>query len=178
MFFQSICCAILVTCVFGRQLQISNSFMTGITVSVTGYSDIQMSSLSNHNLNVEEPWSGIITACHSYCGDDVRTQAQLTLSSKGDSYAVSLVNGFNIRIRIETQKPCNGTLCYSDLLSLCPQENRIIKSNRVVACMNTPSLFEKECPEAIVTDGEKSSKTKSCHNPGQLYRVNFGKDFE
>lgn len=51
------------------------------------------------NLELESGWSGSISACSDVC-DVTRTSAELNIGAAQDQYDISLVNGFNLPMKV------------------------------------------------------------------------------
>ncbi|RDX81477.1 hypothetical protein CR513_37843, partial [Mucuna pruriens] len=81
------------------------------------------------------------------------TVVELTLNGTGglDFYEMSLVDGFNLPVRVDPRgRNCMGTGCALDLNVMCPRELKVIREGESVACGAEPSLstefFKAACP--------------------------------
>ncbi|KAJ8946566.1 hypothetical protein NQ318_008296 [Aromia moschata] len=160
----------VVTLLFGaaysRVLQVQNIASVPLVVSITGQDDVTVLPKTMVLVTVEEDFSGTISAIPSNAenADIPTTKVQLTLSPAGDSYAVSLIDGFNLKAKIVPIQGinCSAAVCFADLISKCPLENRVINSfNVTVACSNSPLVFRTICPRAVVSS-EDVTKVLRC----------------
>ncbi|TKY70339.1 Thaumatin protein 1 [Spatholobus suberectus] len=105
------------------------------------------------------------------------TQAEFTLNGADglDSFHVSLVDGFNLPMRVEPAGGtgagnCRATGCVVDLNVACPTELKVIRDGEGVACKSTcqaepcnsslPSeFFKNACPGARVDVNDPTSFT-------------------
>ncbi|XP_019881448.1 uncharacterized protein LOC109609252 [Aethina tumida] len=148
---------LVVSATFAKQVVVQNKANSILQVSVTGQDDITLLPKTIVNLELDSTWSGSISACNDVC-DGPRSSAVLNLGTDQDQYAVSLVDGFNLPIKVIpiNSKGCNAAVCGANINKLCPAENQVVNSLGVVrACKNSPLLFQSLCPKAVVTLGDQ-----------------------
>ncbi|CAH0564875.1 unnamed protein product [Brassicogethes aeneus] len=174
MFFKIIVSALLVSTVFSRRVSINNYQQKELTVSITGRDDIKMPPHSQIPLDLEENWSGKISGCSEMC-EGPRTEVELTLGAEMDQYDVSLINGWNLPMKIVPQNGdnCQASVCTPNMLHICPDEDRVLNARGIpVACRNSPMVFKKVCPNSITDENDRPAKVHNCHAEG--YKVMFG----
>jgi len=91
--------------------------------------------------------------CNGAGGVPPASLAEFTLNNSGglDFYDVSLVDGYNLPISIESDQPkssdpyhCGTPSCVSDLNQNCPQELQDTIGGRVVACLSACEKFNTD----------------------------------
>ncbi|KAJ8935266.1 hypothetical protein NQ314_012908 [Rhamnusium bicolor] len=182
MFTKIIVTVFLLAVTYCRVLQVRNAGSVPLLISVTGQSDLTLLSETTALVTVEDDFAGSISAIPSGSErfDIPRTKAELTLSVAGDSYAVSLKDGFNLKAKLgilgsrigislkkkvrnicflmccsNSRKNCSSALCSANLNTNCPIANKVFNSlGDVVACKNSPLVFKAICPKAIVSSDD------------------------
>ncbi|KAJ8917998.1 hypothetical protein NQ315_011451 [Exocentrus adspersus] len=159
MFSETFIVTLLVAATYGRVLQVRNSGSVPLSVSVTGQDDVTVLTGATAFVTVPDDFSGSVTAVPVGSeGNDVpRTRAELTLGTTGDSYAVSLVEGFNLAAKIVPIQGagCTTAVCSANLKARCPVADQVVDAlGVVVACSNSPLVFSTVCPKAVVTAGD------------------------
>ncbi|KAG5872227.1 hypothetical protein JTB14_017046 [Gonioctena quinquepunctata] len=155
MFFQSfvivLFCAIAVQ---GKTLVVKNVGSKSLVVSVSDQDDITVLSGEAALVTVSDDFSGTLSAVPVDAEvTSVRTKAEFTLSDTSDTFAVSLIDGFNLEVKIvAVGASCSASLCMANLLDVCPTSNQVTNSaGTVVACTNNETIFGTICPKALVT---------------------------
>ncbi|KAI9118483.1 hypothetical protein K1719_010815 [Acacia pycnantha] len=132
------------------------------------------------------------------------TLAEFTLgntSSDKDFYDVSMVDGYNVEVRVQAIRgtgDCQDAGCITDLNSVCPRELQVKDGDSVVACESactafqapefccvgdhaTPEtcaptmyseLFKRACPRAYSFAYDDPSSTCTCSSPDH-YTITF-----
>ncbi|KAL6652457.1 hypothetical protein ACP70R_011382 [Stipagrostis hirtigluma subsp. patula] len=102
------------------------------------------------------------------------TVAEFTMDGKGgkDSYDVSLVDGFNLPMRVLPHGGCPVSGCAADLNAACPADQQVTSAGGVVACKASAGsrFFKKACP------GAKSSGADNalgCAGEDDGYTITF-----
>jgi hypothetical protein len=94
-----------------------------------------------------------------------------------DFYDISLVDGYNLLMKIEPiagtfqtspfgnpKYDCKAVLCKHDMLSDCPNELKEVKNGRTVACLSACSKFHNQeycCPNGSPFGSAKTCKASS-----------------
>lgn len=176
------------------------------------------------DINIPSPWSGRVWARRACSNDGGRfhcnsadcgsgqvecngagaapaTLAEFTINGKYglDYYDVSLVDGFNIRVSIVPQAPCETRSCLFNINSRCPPELIAARNGAGVtigcesACVKYGSpeycctgsydrptcpptrysmFFKNLCPQAYSYAKDDQSSTSTC-NTGVNYHITF-----
>nr|XP_023027249.1 uncharacterized protein LOC111515255 [Leptinotarsa decemlineata] len=154
MLFQTLVAAFFfTTLVQARNITIQNIGSRSLSVSITGQNDFTVLPNGAVLVAVSEDFSGTISAVP--VGSEVknvRTQAHFTLGSISDTFAVSLIEGFNVGVKIVSiGSNCGKSVCMANLLTVCPLANQVISSvGTVEACTNDVTTFRWKCPTAVV----------------------------
>ncbi|KAJ7539476.1 hypothetical protein O6H91_11G095800 [Diphasiastrum complanatum] len=143
---------------------------------------------------------GNVLACNGAGGNPPATLVEITLGSK-DFYDVSLVDGFNLPVRISPiggSGDCRAADCVSNVNGVCPSQLQVTNNGQVVACQsacgkfnlaqycctgsnNTPStcpptsyskVFKNACPNAYSYAYDDASSTFTCSGPSG-YTITF-----
>ncbi|EFJ11333.1 hypothetical protein SELMODRAFT_426298 [Selaginella moellendorffii] len=61
-----------------------------------------------------------------------------------DYYDVSLVDGYNLPLRINPEYNCASAGCHSDVNARCPKELQVRKDNWVIGCKSACEVFHSE----------------------------------
>ncbi|CAH0550172.1 unnamed protein product [Brassicogethes aeneus] len=167
--------ALLISTVYGVNVTVQHYGKEEITVSITGMEDIKMLPGAVQMVSMEENWSGNISACSEVC-DGPKTVAELKLGAEQDQYVVSVVNGFNLPMKLipEThhETHCKASVCAANVLKMCPEENRVVDSlGNTAACQGVPELLKAVCPDAIVEETERITKEQCCKALGYLVLI-------
>ncbi|XP_019881484.1 uncharacterized protein LOC109609283 [Aethina tumida] len=161
---------LLISAAFGKQVLVQNEKNVALTLSVSNQDDQKVLPHSLVNLTLPEEWQGGISACAEIC-DGPRTLVELTLSANGDFYDVSLINGFNVPIKvipIERQN-CRAAICGANINKVCPEENQVTNSlGEVEACKHSPLIFQTLCPRAVISP-EDNTNVLTCN--ATSYRI-------
>ncbi|XP_019881486.1 uncharacterized protein LOC109609286 [Aethina tumida] len=164
---------LLISITFAKQIVVQNKGRTPLQVSITGKDNISLLAHSIAKVDLEEGWSGSISACREVC-DGPKTVAELSIGATADQYSVSLVNGFNLPIKVVPIKGrrCTAAICSAKINKLCPVENQVSNSlGVVVACKKSPAIFQKVCKKAVIVEGDILN-VKTCN--AQSYKVIIG----
>ncbi|XP_058225225.1 pathogenesis-related thaumatin-like protein 3.5 [Rhododendron vialii] len=95
---------------------------------------------------------GSIEECGSIYSLPLATFANFLLDDQFDSYAINLVEGFNIPISIVPSGgsgDCRPVRCLTDLNIHCPSKLQVRRNGRVVACKSACTAFKQ--PEYCCT---------------------------
>ncbi|XP_057816117.1 pathogenesis-related thaumatin-like protein 3.5, partial [Cryptomeria japonica] len=87
---------------------------------------------------------GGLLQCSQVGGVPPVTLTEFTLADDVDFYDVSLVDGYNVPLSIETlggRGDCRAAGCWSDLTDTCPPELAVNENGRVVACKSACEAF-------------------------------------
>ena len=137
--------------------------------------------------------------CNGAGGIPPASLAEMTLNGDGgqDFYDVSLVDGYNVPLRINVDN-CESSGCVSDLNDICPQDLQEVVDGRVVACLSacekyntdeyccrgdygTPDrcpptsyseIFKTACPQAYSYAYDDKTSTFTCPQ-GSNYEIVF-----
>ncbi|CAG9772863.1 unnamed protein product [Ceutorhynchus assimilis] len=146
--------AILAVGTQAKTLQLVNGRSSGIQVNV-GNDLVSLVANGGTVLELEDNWSGTITAVPENAEDTTgpKTKLQLSLGAS-DSYSISLEDGFNVGLKIIPvgSTNCLASVCVaSSILRVCPLLGQVTNSNgTVVGCQSSPLLMAKICPLAVV----------------------------
>ncbi|EFJ12946.1 hypothetical protein SELMODRAFT_271835 [Selaginella moellendorffii] len=135
-----------------------------------GTGGVKLDSWQSHDLNPGADWAGRFWGrrgcnfdgngrghCDSGdCGDKLNcgnsggvtpaTLAEFQLNGHGnqDFYDVSLVDGYNLPMRINPEWNCKSAGCHSDLNAICPNELKVWKDNWVIGCKSACEVFQTD----------------------------------
>nr|AAW56441.1 PR-5-like protein [Diaprepes abbreviatus] len=156
--------SVLVAVSYGKTVTVINKHSTALVITVDGV-DYTVASKGLVALEQTDEWSGSITAVplDAEILDGPKTKVEFSLNTLGDSYSISLVDGFNLPVKVvpNGSTNCRAPVCAANILALCPIANQVINSTgTVVACQNSPTLFSAVCPLAVVD--ETSIGVPSC----------------
>ncbi|KAJ8978325.1 hypothetical protein NQ317_015939 [Molorchus minor] len=168
MFTKIVTVSLLLSMAYARVLLVRNEVSVPLIVSVTDQDDVTVLNHTTVPLTVPDAFSGSISAIRSDTENKnvPRTRVELNLDAIADTYAVSLIDGFNLRAKVVPIQGtnCSAAVCAANLRSagLCPVENQVVNSLGVIeACTNSPLLFGKVCPKAVVSS-EDVTQVLSC----------------
>lgn len=157
--------SVLVAVSYGKWVKVKSGHSTALVVTIGG-TDYTMGTGEVVALDVGDEWSATITAVPvgAEVFDGPKTRAELSLSASGDSYSVSLADGFNLPVKVvpNSSTRCIPSHCAANILKVCPLANQVTNSlGRVVACQNSPLVMNTLCPLAIV-DESTSIRIQTC----------------
>ncbi|KAL1513821.1 hypothetical protein ABEB36_003174 [Hypothenemus hampei] len=153
---------VLISASNAKVVNVKNGCSTPILVNVE---DTQYTLLSGEKIILTTPpeWSATISAVTLDNQEQQvgKTEAKLSFNTTQDRYSVSLVNGFNLRLKIvpNGSSGCNTALCTFDLLHLCPKNSQVLNNlGQVIGCENEPEIMSYICPLAIVNQSSDNEQ--------------------
>ncbi|XP_050297165.1 uncharacterized protein LOC126736706 [Anthonomus grandis grandis] len=158
-----------------KVVNVKNSKSVALTVRV-GDEEHALAARGMLSLTLDDGWSGEISAVPATAEvtDSPRTSATLSLSSTSDTYSISLLNGFNLGLKIVPtgSSNCSSVVCAANLLNACPVANRVSNSlGEVVGCQLSTVIMSTMCPLAVVDDATALTNVKSCSDALSLMVV-------
>lgn len=167
---------------------------TGTQAPTTGF---ELGSQASNSVNIPSPWSGRIwarfvcsnsagkftclsgdcgtgqVACNNQGGAPPTTLIEYTLAGDGgkDFYDVSLVDGFNLPVKVEPQGGgCSSTDCPVDINAQCPSDQAVRNPNGggVIGCKSACLAFN--LPQYCCTGAYATSDTCKPSTYSQFFK--------
>ncbi|KAF6208553.1 hypothetical protein GE061_017011 [Apolygus lucorum] len=178
-----ICLFVLVAVVTGNRIRIRNNCPFTVWPGIMGNpgkgqpdgGGFALGSHQTRDINVARNWAGRIwprTECERSghcktgdCGNRIQCNgaggvppvslAEITFAGAGglDYYDISLVDGYNIPIKMEPtdgfqrrggRYDCKAAGCHADLNAICPKELAVRNGGRTIACMSACMKFNTD----------------------------------
>ncbi|XP_030760497.1 thaumatin-like protein 1 [Sitophilus oryzae] len=156
----------LIVLAASKVVKVQNKRSNSLLVSVGG-SEYTVAANSVVAVTLDDEWSGSISAIpvDAEVTDGPKTQIDFSLSTAEDSYSVSLLNGFNLPVKVIAtgSTACTSSVCAANILRVCPTDSQVLNSTgTVVACQNSPLVMSNLCPLAVVDELTSIANVQKC----------------
>ncbi|KAG5868718.1 Thaumatin-like protein 1a [Gonioctena quinquepunctata] len=168
-----------------KGIQIKNKGNERLWIEMTNEDSFTLPSGQMASVILEHTWSGKIFARSDDCQvkkcNTPYTVAELSFDrpGEGDRYRVSIMDGFNIPIKIQPtgkENFCKPATCNTNIIKHCPQSHQLRDEEdktTVVACRSYPELFKELCPFAVTSNEDLANNTFTCKT-SNTYTVAIG----